>query len=384
MELDCVLKELDVVTVTGMTSGDVSDVCYDSRRCGDQSLFVAISGLKYDGHEYVDQAIKRGAAYIVYEHDIPFQPNVVYVKVRNSRRALGRLGRNFFGNPTAGLCLIGITGTNGKTTVSYVLESILKAAGMSVGVVGTINSRFGNEIHESSITTPESIDLQRIYRQMVDAGVTHVVAEVSSHALDQARVDECEHDVGIFTNLSQDHLDYHHTIEKYYRAKKRFFLEILKDGGKMIINGDDHWGRQLIREMGVSAVTFGIDRECTVSAGQFDLSLTGIHADITTSDGRFSVSSPLIGKFNLYNILASVAAAVKLGIPLDVIKRGVEQLDNVPGRFQKVNRDDEPAVFVDYAHTDDALRNVLESLVQFKTHNIITVFGCGGIAGSGP
>jgi UDP-N-acetylmuramoyl-L-alanyl-D-glutamate--2,6-diaminopimelate ligase len=201
---------------------------------------------------------------------------------------------------------------------------------------------------------------------------------VSSHALDQTRVDDCEYDYGIFTNLSQDHLDYHHTIEKYYVAKKRYFREILKDGEKMIINGDDPWGRQMIRETGISATTFGIHRECSVSSGHFDLSLAGIHADIATSNGNFSVSSSLIGKFNLYNILASVAVAVKLGIPPEVIKQGIEKLHNVPGRFQKVSQDEEPAVFVDYAHTDDALRNVLENLVQFKTHNIITVFGCGG------
>lgn len=378
MELNYLLQGLDIVSVAGVANGDVSDVCYDSRKCQDRSLFVAISGLKYDGHQYIDHAIKQGAAYIIYEHDITFQPNVVYVKVKNSRRTLGRLGRNFFGNPTAELCLIGITGTNGKTTVSYLLESILKTAGISVGVVGTINSRYGDEIHESSITTPESIDLQQMFRQMVDAGVTHVVMEVSSHALDQGRVDDCEYDYGIFTNLSQDHLDYHHTIEKYYIAKRRYFREILKDGRKMIINGDDPWGRQMIRETEVSATTFGIHRECTVSSGHFDLSLTGIQADVTTSNGNFSVSSALIGKFNLYNILASVAVAVKLGIEPDVIKQGIEQLRNVPGRFQKVSRDEEPAVFVDYAHTDDALRNVLENLVLFKTHNIITVFGCGG------
>ena len=378
MKLDRLLTGIDIVAVTGTINGDVSDVCYDSRRCGDHSLFVAISGLKYDGHHYIDQAIDRGASYIIYEKDIPFHRDAVYIKVQNSRRALGRLGRNFFGNPTADLCLIGITGTNGKTTVSYLLESILKMAGINVGVIGTINSRYGNEIHQSLITTPEPIDLQRLFRRMVDAGVSHVVMEVSSHALDQFRVDDCEYDIGIFTNLSQDHLDYHHTIEKYYVAKKRYFREIIRNGEKMIINGDDPWGRQILRETGVSSTTFGIDRECAVSAGQFDLSLKGIHADITTANGNFTVSSPLIGKFNLYNILASVAAAVKLEISPDAIKRGIEQLQNIPGRFQKVNRDDEPAVFVDYAHTEDALRNVLENLARFKTHNIITVFGCGG------
>ncbi|MBN2687338.1 MAG: UDP-N-acetylmuramoyl-L-alanyl-D-glutamate--2,6-diaminopimelate ligase [Deltaproteobacteria bacterium] len=378
MKLDGLLQVLDGATVTGSVERNVSDICYDSRRCGKDSLFVAITGHKFDGHRYIEMAIKQGASCIVHEHEIPFREDIAYVKVADSRRALGRLGRAFFGNPTAELCLVGITGTKGKTTISYLLESTLEAAGKSVGVIGTITSRYGNEVHESSITTPESIDLQRMFRRMVAAGVTHCVMEVSSHALDQGRVADCMYDLGIFTNLSQDHLDYHLTMEEYYCAKRRFFLDILVDERKAIINGDDPWGRRLIDETGGSPVTYGLDRAWTVSAQRFDLSLGGIRGEIVTPEGAVSVSSPLVGTFNLYNILASVAAAVSMRISMDAVMEGIKRLRAIPGRFQKVNRNGEPAVFVDYAHTENALRNVLETVVRFKTHKIITVFGCGG------
>lgn len=378
VELSLLLDGIDVVSISGEMKEPVSEICYDSRSCVEDALFVSIPGLKFDGHDYIDAAIQKGARYIVHEKDISRRRDITYIKVGDSRRTLGKLGKNFFRNPTAELCLIGVTGTNGKTTVTYLLESILKAAGFQVGVIGTINYRFCDESHESSITTPESIDLQRIFKQMLDAGVTHVIAEVSSHALDLARVDDCDHDMGIFTNLSQDHLDYHHTLENYYQAKKRFFLEILKDGKKMIINADDPWGQRMIQEMGIRTITFGINNKSDVSVGIFDLSLDGIRAEIRTDQGTFAIKTPMIGKFNLYNILASAAVASRLNISQQVIKEGIESMHSVPGRFQKVSSESDPAVFVDYAHTDDALRNVLENLSHFKKKNIITVFGCGG------
>jgi UDP-N-acetylmuramoyl-L-alanyl-D-glutamate--2,6-diaminopimelate ligase len=378
MKLNHLLQALDDATVTGPLERDVSDISYDSRQCGPDALFVAIAGHKHDGHRYIDQAIRQGAVCIVHEREISLREDITYVKVRDSRRTLGRLGRMFFRNPTAELSLIGITGTNGKTTITYLLESILKAAGLSVGVIGTITSRYGDEVCESSITTPESIDLLRMFRRMVDAGVTHGIMEVSSHALDQGRVSDCMYDLGIFTNLSQDHLDYHLTMDEYYAVKRRFFRDILVDERKMIINGDDPWGRQLIDETGGASITYGIGGKWTVSAQRYDLSLKGIRGEIVTPEGVVSISSLLAGKFNLYNILASVASAVCLHIPLATIQEGVKQLHAIPGRFQKVSRDGEPAVFIDYAHTENALRNVLETVVRFKTHKVITVFGCGG------
>ncbi|MBN2516147.1 MAG: UDP-N-acetylmuramoyl-L-alanyl-D-glutamate--2,6-diaminopimelate ligase [Deltaproteobacteria bacterium] len=378
MELSELIRELDVITISGEEAGTVSDICYDSRKCERDSLFVAVPGLKYDGHNYISEAIRRGARSIIHEKDVPPNPGVSFIRVENSRRVLGKLAKKFFHNPTSELCLIGVTGTNGKTTVTYLLESILEAAGFHVGVIGTINYRFGGDTFETSITTPESLDLQRIFRNMVDAGITHVIMEVSSHALDLGRVDDCEYDIGIFTNLSQDHLDYHYTFDNYFLAKRRFFSDILKEGKKMIINVDDSWGRRLFEEMDDSVLTFGIKHQTHVSSDDYTLSLNGINATVKTPRGNISITSPMIGKFNLYNILASAAAATVIQIPEKYIQAGIKGLESVPGRLEKVSESDEPAIFVDYAHTEDALKSVLENLSEFKTKKIITVFGCGG------
>jgi len=372
------LEGIDILKISGEPGGDVSDICYDSRRCVKGSLFVAIPGLKFDGHDFISDATKKGAKYVIHERDISPEQGVVFIRVKDSRSALGKSGKNFFRNPTAELCLTGVTGTNGKTTVTYLLESILKAAGICVGVVGTINYRYNQRVFESVNTTPESVDLQRIFRSMADSGVTHVITEVSSHALDLRRVDDSEHDIGIFTNLSQDHLDYHHTMENYFLAKKRFFQGILKEGKIMIVNGDDHWGRKLVLDMKRPAITFGIENSCDISVNRFDISIHGIHANITTPDGNFPISSPLVGKFNLYNILAAAAAAVSLHVPKEFIQSGIKGLKRVPGRLERVSNGGEPLTFVDYAHTEDALKRVLENLSGFKEKRIITVFGCGG------
>jgi UDP-N-acetylmuramoyl-L-alanyl-D-glutamate--2,6-diaminopimelate ligase len=378
VKLQALLRDINILDVAGDAGGTVADICYDSRKCGKDSLFVAIDGLTSDGHDFIADAADNGARYIVHDKEVSQRAGLTYIKVRNSRRALGRLGRNFYHNPTSELCLVGVTGTNGKTTVTYLLEAILGAAGYRAGVVGTVNYRYNGTIVPSTITTPESVDLQKIFRDMAASGVTHVVMEVSSHALDLERVDECEFDIGIFTNLSQDHLDYHHTLENYFVAKKRFFLEILKEGRGMIVNSDDPWGSKLLDGSGRRAVSFAIERAGDISVTSFELSTGGIRAEVLTGDGSFPVSSSLIGKFNLYNILAAVAAALALGIPEEAIRRGIETLGTVPGRLEKVSGTGEPAVFVDYAHTDDALKNVLLNLSEFKTHRIITVFGCGG------
>lgn len=379
------IKDLDIIRVSGVLSGEVSAICYDSRNCGKDSLFVAVSGLKLDGHAYIKEAVDRGAKFVVHEKDYSPPPGVTSIRVLNSRAILGTLGKNFHNDPSSRLCLIGVTGTNGKTTVTYLLEAILKAAGFSVGVVGTVNYRFNNKELPAPHTTPESYELQNILRIMVDQGVTHVVMEVSSHALDLRRVDECSFDMGIFTNLSQDHLDYHKTLEDYFQAKKRFFSEIIPAGKKtyayrMIINGDDPWGRRIVDEVSAKLPyrTYCIENKCAVTAEEYAFSLEGTRADISAGGSHIAIFSPLIGKFNLYNILASVTAASLLGVSENFIRSGVENLRNVPGRLEKVSVTGEPDVFVDYAHTEDALMRVLQNLSPFKKGRIITVFGCGG------
>ena len=384
MHLRDVLKNIETLQTEGNLSGDVSSICYDSRQCRGNALFVAVPGLKYDGHDYIPEAVARGAKFIVHERDYKPPAGVTAVKVSDCRRALGVLGKNYFRNPSSDLCLIGVTGTNGKTTITFLLESILEAAGFRAGVLGTVNYRFNGKVLPAPNTTPESFEMQKILRTMADEGITHVIAEVSSHAVDLRRVDDCSFDMGIFTNLTQDHLDYHGTMETYFQAKKRFFSEVLLGSPKipkcMIVNGDDPWGQRLINEAGnnLPSRIYGIEHRGDLTADPFTLSLKGIEMEVRTNQTSFSVSSPLIGKFNLYNIMAAVAAAVSLKIPEKFIRKGIAKLKKVPGRLEKISKSDEPTVFVDYAHTDDALRRVLQNLSTFKERKIITVFGCGG------
>ncbi|MEN6375017.1 MAG: UDP-N-acetylmuramoyl-L-alanyl-D-glutamate--2,6-diaminopimelate ligase [Smithella sp.] len=384
MKLEQLLTGIDdIVNFSGNSRGEVSSVCYSASECGEGSVFVAIPGLKHDGHDFIGNAIARGAKYIVHEKDLQFPPSVTSIKVTGSRRALGILAKNYFGNPSAALVMIAVIGTNGKTTITYLLESILKAAGFKCGVLGTVNYRFNDQVYPAPNTTPESYEMQKILRQMVDDGVTHVVAEVSSHAIDLKRVDDCDFDLGIFTNLTRDHLDYHQTMENYFQAKKRFFSEVLPQSRKvhsrkMVINNDDPWGQRILTEAPLAALTYGIEGDCSIKAADYELSLSGISAGINASGKLFSVSSPLIGKFNLYNILAAVSTASILNIPQPVIESGIKNMSCVPGRLESVPSQSGLHVFVDYAHTDDALRRVLQNLTALKEKRIITVFGCGG------
>ena len=384
MDLLELLEKVDVLEVHGTRAREIEGICFDSRRCEADFLFVAVAGMKFDGHLFVPEAVRRGAKAIVYEKEIARHASYTSIRVRDSRRALGVLGKNFFENPSGALGLVGVTGTNGKTTVTYLLESILREAGHEPGVIGTINYRWGTKVLPASHTTPESFELQRLLAEIRSAGITHVVMEVSSHALELRRVEDCEFDLGVFMNLTQDHLDFHGTMEDYYASKKRFFTDLLageKNGRRQgrIINIDDPWGRRLAEELGAKGlVTFGIDSIAFVQAKEAELSLGEIRAEIETPAGAFPLRAPLSGRFNLYNILAATAAAFHLGIPLSAIQRGIETAKPVPGRLEKISESGEPAVFVDYAHSEDALKRVLQNLARFRKGRIITVFGCGG------
>jgi UDP-N-acetylmuramoyl-L-alanyl-D-glutamate--2,6-diaminopimelate ligase len=342
MKLSQLIKDLDIINLPTDVTGDVSTLCYAADKCEDGSLFVAISGLKHDGHDYIADAASCGARYIVYEKDIQIPFGLKAIKVTSSRRALGVLARNYFDNPSAKLCLIGVTGTNGKTTTTYLLESILAHAGCKCGVLGTVNYRYNNKTYPAPNTTPESYEMQRILRAMADEDITHVIAEVSSHAIDLKRIDDCDFDLGIFTNLSHEHLDYHLTMENYFQAKKRFFAEVLPQSKKvhpqkMIINGDDKWGQIILKEVKLPAVTYGMEKNDAVKAVSYELSLAGIKADIDLAGESISIKTPFVGKFNIYNILAAAAAAKALQIPSAIIKAGVENLPYVPGRLQRID-----------------------------------------------
>jgi len=383
VRLEELLEGLEVVQVDGDTAVDIADVCYDSRKCRTASLFVAVPGLKVDGHDYIEPAIGLGAAAVVLEKSRPVPPGVTVVRVPDSRRSLGLLGKNFYRDPSQDLCIVGVTGTSGKTTITYLLESIFNAAERTVGILGTVNYRFGGKTVPAPNTTPESLELQRILREMADAGVRNVVMEVSSHALELRRVDDCAFDLGIFTNLSQEHLDYHNTMEDYFLAKRRFFDTLLdgrKDGRKyrMIVNADDPWGERLLREVPGKVLTFAVGKKADLSVGKASFSVEGIEAELTMPGGALSIRSSLIGGFNLSNILAAAAAAYALDVPAKAIGDGVEDLRIIPGRLEKITVPGGPCVFVDYAHKEAALRGVLENLSPFKKGRLITVFGCGG------
>jgi len=383
MKLSQLIKGIDIMNLSADNAGEVSTLCYAADKCENGSMFVAVRGLAHDGHDFIADAVNRGARYIVHEKDIQIPSGVIAIKVSNSRRALGVLAKNYFGNPSARLCLVGVTGTNGKTTTTYILESILAQAGFKCGVLGTVNYRYNNKTYPAPNTTPESYEMQKILRTMADEGVTHVIAEVSSHAIDLKRVDDCDFDLGVFTNLTHEHLDYHLTMENYFQAKKRFFAEVLPQSKKvhpqkMIINGDDKWGKIILKDVALPALTYGVEKNNAVRAVSYELFLSGIKANIDLAGQTISIQIPLVGKFNIYNILAAAAAAKALQITSAVIKAGIENLSYVPGRLERIDSSFGFTVLVDYAHKPDALKQVLQNLVEFKKKRIITVFGCGG------
>jgi len=384
MKLSTLTDQLAILSVTGgekSADPEIEAICYDSRKAVPQSLFVAIEGLAVDGHRFVTDALARGAAAVVASQ--PVAANVPVVRVPDSRAALARLACRFYGNPAREMTLLGVTGTNGKTTVTYLLEAILKRAGKRPGVVGTINYRYADKVFDNPVTTPESLELQAILRQMADAGVTHAVMEVSSHALDLHRVDGCRYDLAVFTNLTQDHLDHHGDMERYWASKRRLFSDFLKaaDSGfptRAVVNTDDPRGRELAGGMGSAGLR-------TAAYGDGDIvpmgvirDLAGIRGSIVTPAGEIPFSSSLVGDFNLENILSAAGAALALGLPLASIAAGIDGTACVPGRLERIGSDRGPTVFVDYAHTPDALENAITALRTLTTARIITVFGCGG------
>jgi UDP-N-acetylmuramyl-tripeptide synthetase/UDP-N-acetylmuramoyl-tripeptide--D-alanyl-D-alanine ligase len=383
MDLRQLLRGIDVIGNRIETAADVSAVCYAAGQCKKGALFVAISGLAHDGHDFITQAIERGARFIVHQKDIRLPDGIMAIKVADSRRTLGRLAQNYFEDPSSRLTLIGITGTSGKTTITYLLESILAAAGFRCGVLGTVNYRYNGKVLPAPNTTPESYEMQKILNEMANEGVTHVIAEVSSHALDLRRVDDCDFDLGVFTNLSPEHLDYHQDMEDYFQAKKRFFTEILPQSKKnrplkAIINADDVWGKRLLGEVSMPVLSYSMEKNDEAAVDHKKITLDGIRANIHIGGKKIAVTSGLIGGFNLSNILAACAAASVLGVTPSVIEAGIKNLSCVPGRLEKIGSPAGIHVFVDYAHKPDALKQVMQNLDKLKQKKILTVFGCGG------
>ncbi|MDD2734289.1 MAG: UDP-N-acetylmuramoyl-L-alanyl-D-glutamate--2,6-diaminopimelate ligase [Desulfuromonadaceae bacterium] len=383
MTLRELLEKLPDSEIHGDSSVSINALTCDSRAVQPGALFFALRGTKSDGHSYIEKAVTSGAAAVVLEDAAAAPDRLPWVKVSDGRAAMGLMSAHFFGDPTALKPLIGITGTNGKTTTTYLLEAILAAAGLPAAVLGTISYRFGATTIDASHTTPESTELQRAFNQLGAAGAQAFVMEVSSHALEQKRVDGCHFDVGIFSNLTRDHLDYHGTMENYLEAKCRLFVELLQPSQKKprrraVINMDDPSGRDIAGRCACPVISFGIQGTCDVRPTTVESAVTGIRATLTTPIGAFELTSRLLGRFNLSNILAAVAAGVALDLPLAAIKQGIENHTTVPGRMERVENGAGVTCLVDYAHTGDALDNVLATLKEIAAGRIITVFGCGG------
>ena len=361
---------------------DIKSLHYRSQSVTPGGLFVAITGFAADGHHYIADAVSRGAVAVVAEK-APDVADVPVVMVENSRKALAGMAARYYGEPSRNMCLIGVTGTNGKTTTTYLIEAILKEAGFNVGVIGTVNYRFGGEIHDNPVTTPDSLDLQEILARMAQNRITHVVTEVSSIAIDLHRVDECWFDVGVFTNLTQDHLDFHRDMDTYWQSKKRFFTDILASGPKnetatAVINCSDEKGRTLFDHLSLKKVSVGTTGMEMVSMAGAQSRLSGTTGTLKTTAGSFNLASSLVGSFNIENILCAAGAATALGLDPSLICRGIAALKGVPGRLEVVQNTVGKFVYVDYAHTPDALENALKTLAALKTGKMICVFGCGG------
>jgi UDP-N-acetylmuramoyl-L-alanyl-D-glutamate--2,6-diaminopimelate ligase len=355
----------------------ITDVVDDSRSVSEGSLFIAKRGARRDGSKFINDAIRSGARAVVAECDFEAPERVTKVMVEDARAALSAISGNFYGHPSKRLKTVGVTGTNGKTTITYILEAIVKAAGEEPGVIGTVNYRMGSEVLPADNTTPGSLRLQSLLAQMVLRGVKYALMEFSSHALDQGRTEGVLLDAAIFTNLTGDHLDYHKTMAGYLSAKRKIFGH-LKARGAAILNADDDVVRGLRRSVRGRVVTYALRRSADVTAADIEVSMRGTSFTVNSQKVRFRVSTGLIGMHNVSNALAAIAAAMALGIPVQAIIDGMAGSGSVPGRLEPVEAGQPFSVFVDFAHTEDALNNVLGLLRAVAERRIVTVFGCGG------
>lgn len=379
MQLEALLQNMAVLSSGGRLATEIESLTCDSRQVAPGTLFFALRGSKTDGHQYIKQAIAAGAVAIVLEDSSCAPDTVPWVQVADGRISMASLAARFYGYPTREIPLVGITGTNGKTTTTYLVEGILQAADMPAAVLGTISYRFGSTVIEASHTTPESTELQGIFRRLADDGAQAFVMEVSSHSLEQHRVDGCSFNVGVFTNLTRDHLDYHGSMEAYGAAKQRLFSQLLQgESCRAVINLDDPAADAFISAAACPVITYGLTEGADITAQQLTSTVEGISGQLVLKGQQTPFHSRLVGSYNLSNILAAAAAGVALGLTPQQIVTGIEQQKSVPGRLERVATTCGVTCLVDYAHTGDALENVLSTLKQLATGRIITVFGCGG------
>jgi UDP-N-acetylmuramoyl-L-alanyl-D-glutamate--2,6-diaminopimelate ligase len=373
----------DVIAGTGARGAlpddpEILRVTGDSRQVMTGALFCALPGARADGHDFAAEAARRGAVAVIAERPVDCAPARLLL-APSARRAMAQCAANFHGCPGDAMQLVGVTGTNGKTTVSYLVEACARAAGRPIGVMGTITHRFPGVERPAAHTTPESTEVQALLAEMRDAGTAMVVMEVSSHALAQERVAGLRFAAAGFTNLTRDHLDYHGDMESYFAAKRRLFVEHLAPGGVAVVNARDPWGARLADQLGPgrTAWRYGIRAEDQLRAEEARLSMAGIEATVQTPRGRLALRSPLVGAHNLENLLCAAGLALAAGLPLAAVEAGLGASPGAPGRLERIEGRG-VAVFVDYAHTDDALARAIEALRSLQPQRLLVVFGCGG------
>lgn len=384
MKLDGLLKSLEVLYVDGKTDIEITQIIDDSRKTKEGSLFIAVDGFTVDGHDYVFTAIENGAKAIVISKDIKNLKKVckshgiTVIKVKDTRPVLAQVASRFYDEPSKKLELIGVTGTNGKTSTTYFIEAIFEEAGRSVGVIGSIGNIINKKLWQTKNTTPESLEIQELLDRMVNTNIDTCVIETSSHALELHRVDFCNFDVGVFTNLTSDHLDYHKNIENYFNAKLKLFHLTKKHN---IINIDDEYGMRIIKnieELNTQVVTYGLNNSANIYATDLKYSSKGVCYTLNTPKGSVEIKTNIPGEFTVYNSLAAACCGYVYDIELDTIKDGIESIPGIKGRFEVVPTDEDFTVIIDFANTSDSLEKALQTVRQFSDGRVVVVFGAGG------
>jgi UDP-N-acetylmuramoyl-L-alanyl-D-glutamate--2,6-diaminopimelate ligase len=378
MNLRDLIKGLSCETITGRKDLEIEGIDSDSRKIGRGYLFVAISGYRDDGCNYIDAALDKGAVAVVTEKSMNLPDHVTVIKVKDSRTALAKLSSNYYKNPSHDMHLIGITGTSGKTTTTYLIKSIMEESGLKCGIIGTMGNIINKEVVKTGNTTPESLIIQKYLYEMLKSGTEYCAMEVSSHSIFLKRIEYCEFEIGLFTNLSRDHLDFHKTMDDYFEVKSRLFYKTNKYN---IVNLDDEYGRRLIEKIEDSKVpllTYGFDAKGDIFATDVKYSLNGVNFLLNTPKGSIPINFNIPGKFSVYNSLAAASCAYAYNIDLDNIKKGLEKVQGVKGRFEIVPTKRDFSVIIDFAHTPNELENLLTLIDEFAQGRKVVVFGAGG------
>ncbi|QAA33142.1 UDP-N-acetylmuramoyl-L-alanyl-D-glutamate--2,6-diaminopimelate ligase [Clostridium manihotivorum] len=378
MILSTLLEGIKYEILEGNTAVEVDHITWDSRSVSDKALFIAVKNKNVDRHDFILEVAEKGAVALIIEHDIKSVPqNITVIKVKDSRKAMSMIASKYFGEPMKSLKVIGITGTNGKTSTSYFIEQILEALKVKCGVIGTIqNTLLGQKMKTEKLnpTTPDSIELQSTFSEMVELGATHSVVEVTSSALAKDRVYGCEFDVGVFTNITQDHLEEHGTMENYKVAKLKLF-NMCKNA---VVNVDDPFSIEILASSKCKVLGYGVNKKCDFQAQDIEYNNSSVHFNLIHDNKTFKVELNVPGRFSVYNVLAAIASCNLIGFELVEVIEAVKEIKGVPGRFQAIPNNKGTLVIVDYAHTPDALKNILVSVKQISKGKIILVFGCGG------